>query len=153
MRRRKTVATRVCARLPSPSFSLRSLVEALCEDEAVPLAALAAMDAAVVRGATSTDTWHRLVAVVGHEAMLRALLSLAVTCSTGPCTALAIVDSYARVRQERQERQERLRAVAQNTLEAFEERMQRARQAGLVAFVDGELTSPHETGVGGFFQR
>jgi len=141
MRRRGTVETRVCARLPASSFSLRSLVQAICEDEAVPMASLNAMDAAVRSGATAIETWNLMVATVGREAMLRALLSLAITCSTGPCTAVAITDSYERAQQER------LREAAQNTLEAYEARVQQARQAGLEAYVDGELTSRHESGV------
>jgi len=137
---RAAIAARVAPRVCSHSFN--ALVRALCEDGETPVEAVRALDARVVKGAADVEHWSQCIGAVGKAAMLRALLSICRTCSTGPCTAYVIRDSY-----EQTVRAQRARATttgAAEAMHAMEWKAQLARQECLAAFVEGALTSRHE---------
>lgn len=129
---RAAAAAKVVSRVPTSSYSLRRLLQRLCHDPEVPLAAVADLERAVGPTRRDVQTWHAAIKAVGHDAVLRSLVALATHAETGPLTALFIRDSYARALRRRA-----CRTAEAEAAEAVATTEARARQAWLESVFEG----------------
>ena len=138
---RTKIAKRVCARLPPTSQSLRSILNVLCLDQAVPLDAVKKLDLTIVGEVEDAKNWQSVLEVVCASRLHDALLRICEQGFFGPVVAFSsAVATQLSVHTCAQETA--MVALWDNETAVREHQLR--MQEKLTQFVDGDLTTPHE---------
>jgi len=142
---RTKIAKRICVRISPTSQSLRSILNVLCMDQAVPLEQVKQLDLTIVGEVEDAKNWQSVVAVVGQSRLHEALLSICKQGFVGPVAAFSSA-VVAQLGVHLYEQQEMATAASWANETAVREH-QLKMQEKLTQFVDDELTTTHEAHV------
>lgn len=125
---RTRLGKRMHVRIPPTSHSLRQVVLAVSQDQAVPLPTIHQLDERILATNTDVENWTALTTTVERTHVLRALEAVCSRAQTGPVTAFVIHCLMADAHYRERERAEARRNAADMELE-----QQRSGQAFLAS--------------------